>query len=277
MTSTSVFEIQLDEPLREAAMLLAPVAPATPDQTVVDTVILEAALLDEITAVDGARQAYRIRAEAGSRPLVRYVFTPSGGGLPEAAFVSQGSRFETLEPALAAQIAALASGADLASRVRAQLQAIADRFTYGRRDLHLGAQGEGLPAFGEEPTTGTCVDIHSVCVAALRAIGAPAAYVIGGWVREGDPDRPTGHCWLSLNVPDLPAAWDVSHHLEFGLGAIEPGLNPEPGRRFALSYGRAPVFEAGGGQIEILPALSGFHWADGPLAGVKLRTIGRFV
>lgn len=273
MTEAGVFEIALAEPLAGEALLLAPAPPETTHQTVVDTIILRAESLGPITATDGVREAYLLRAPAGARPVLRYGFDPSGAGLPAAAFASFGSGFEALSAELAAQI----TGNGPPAEPEGLLQSIADRFTYGHRGTHLGTGEAALPAFGAGQTTGSCVDIHSVCVAALRAAGVPAAYVIGGWVREGDADRPTGHCWIALDAPGVARDWDVSHHLEFGLGPVRPGLNPEPGRRFALSFGRAPCFRIDDALVEVLPALSGFHWASGPDAGRKLRTIGRFL
>lgn len=273
MKGAGVFEIALAEPLAGEALLLAPAPPDTADQTVVETIALEAEPLGQITAVDGVRVAYLLRAEAGARPVLRYGFEPSGPGLPAEAFHAHGSSFETLSPDLAAQI----SGFGTAGDVQGLLQAIADRFTYGHPGARVGAGLAAMPAFGPEQITGSCVDIHSICAAALRLVGVPAAYVIGGWVRDGDADRPTGHCWLALGAEGVAPAWDVSHHLEFGLGPVRPGLNPEPGQRFALSFGRTPRFAIEGGQVEVQPALSGFHWASGPQAGCKLRTIGRFL
>jgi hypothetical protein len=236
----------------------------------------EATLLEAVVARDGVRRALRLTARAGARPRIRYRFTPSGPDLPDAAYAGFGGRFETMSDDLAQTALALAPDGPAAVRAPRLLQALADRFVYGRRESHFGTGSDALPALDDGPTTGTCVDIHSVGVAALRAIGAPAAYLIGGYVAAGDPDRPTGHCWIRVRSPGVPADWDVSHHLEFGLGPVVPGLNPKPGRRFALSFGRAPRFGDGADEIEVLPALSGFHLAEGERRGLKLRTIGRF-
>ncbi len=277
MTADEAFEIALAEPLSADAVLLAPVAPDTPDQKVLGFDVREATVLETVVARDGVRRALRLTARAGARPRISYRFAPGGTDLPDAAYAGFGGRFETMSDELAQTALALAPDGPAAVRAPHLLQALADRFVYGHRETHLGTGAEALPALPEDgPATGSCVDIHSVSVAALRAMGVPAAYMIGGYVADGDPDRPTGHCWIRIQAPGVPADWDVSHHLEYGLGPIAPGLNPKPGRRFALSFGRAPLFDEADGAVEVLPALSGFHLAEGAERGRKLRTIGRF-
>jgi hypothetical protein len=157
------------------------------------------------------------------------------------------------------------------------MQFVADRFTYSKRAQYLGHGSEALDALDVcDLTTGNCVDMHTLGVAALRAIGVPAAYAIGRFVSAGMDAFPTGHCWLALDAgPGLPHHYDIAHHVEYDLGPVTPALNPMPGRRLALGIGRGLVFDGPDGSVE-LPSLSGFHRLDGPLRGEKVRTMGRF-
>jgi transglutaminase-like putative cysteine protease len=268
------FEITLDAPAAAAGTYIAPVAPDTPDQRVLETVFAGAAPVAMLRAGNSGQSAWVFRLAAGDAPMIRYRFAEGGGTWPDWAFRPAGTRFDAASPALSAEVAAgVPQGPD---RVAGVMQFVADRFSYGKRARYLGDELEAMPALGWDLNTGTCVDMHTVGVAALRAIGVEAVYVIGGFVYAGMPEYPTGHCWLNLRAAGASHHYDISHHVEYGLGKVTPALNPKPGRRFALGLGRGLVFEGPEGAVEI-PSLSGFYGLDGAARGSKLRTIGRFV
>ena len=262
------FEITLDAPVAAAGTYIAPVAPDTPDQLVLETRFGGVAPVAMLRAGNSGQSAWVFRLAAGDRPCVTYRFAEGGGRWPEWAFRPAGSRFDVASPALAAELAGVEGVAGV-------MQFVADRFSYGKRARHLGDDLDAMPGLGCDIHTGTCVDMHTVGVAALRAIGVEAVYVIGGFVYDGLAEYPTGHCWLNLRADGAAHHYDISHHVEYGLGAVTPALNPKPGRRFALGLGRGLVFDGPAGAVEI-PSLSGWYGLDGAARGVKLRTIGRF-
>jgi hypothetical protein len=69
--------------------------------------------------------------------------------------------------------------------------------------------------------------------------------------------------------------WDVSHHLKYGLGPSQPGYNPLPGTRFALTAGRDLRFELPGRSLAV-SILKGFVAADGE-QGLALPTTASLI
>lgn len=269
------FETFLSEPAALDGWALYPVPPDTAEQRVTATTFEGAEPERILRDTEGRVSAWLVRLIAGGPLTVRHAFEPEGPGLPEAAFVPGASQFDVASAALAEQIAALDLSSVPAQRCEAVIQFVADHFTYGKRDSALGVEDDAMPALACGLTPGTCVDMHSMAVAALRAAGLAAAYLIGGHVADYRTEHPTGHCWLNVRAEDTPHHWDISHHVQYGQRTITPVLNPRPGRRFALSHGRGLVFDGPEGAVSF-PALSGFHWVSGPLAGQKLSTMGRF-
>ncbi|WP_439545721.1 transglutaminase domain-containing protein [Sandarakinorhabdus sp.] len=272
---TEQFEVFLAEPVPYDGHGLYPVPPETHQQQVLQTSFDGAVPERVIRDADGRTSAWLLRLTAGAVVRVRHSFRPEGQGLPAAAFVPGASPFERASPALAAQIAALDLPAEPAARCQVVIQFVADHFEYGRRERALGADDPAMPALACGLTPGSCVDMHTAAVAALRAAGIAAAYVIGGHIAVGRTQHPTGHCWLNVQAPGTPPHWDISHHVQYGRRTITPVLNPRPGRRFALSHGRGLVFDGPDGPVAF-PSLSGVHLLTGPLVGQKLPTFARF-
>jgi transglutaminase-like putative cysteine protease len=271
----AIFEAFLEEPVPETGTYLFPVAPDTSEQKIVNVSFEGADPLEIVRDVQGRTKAYLFDLKKGDQPLIRHVFEEPGPGLREADFVPNLNGFEKPSDALMAQIARDLKDGPLNIRVPALIQYIADHFTYGARDQHLGAGEEAMPALECGLTPGTCVDMHTLAVAALRGIGVPAAYMMGVHVADGRTYWSTGHCWLNLRCEGVSHHWDISHHVQYGQRQITPVLNPKPGQRFTLSIGRGPEFDSGHGKVTY-PSLSGFHGLTGAKAGEKLRTLGRF-
>jgi hypothetical protein len=266
------------EPIPRSGTLVAPLPPDTWHQRVHAVDIDGAKVRGVLRANNAGQQAFVIAVEAGQTPTIRYVFDDRGPGLCAHAMTPVDSRFERVSAALLTQAQEAASVGPSAKRVARLMQFIADRFTYGDRPQLLGHETEELLALDVcDLTTGNCIDMHTVGVGALRAIGVSAAYVIGCFVEADKTNYLTGHCWINLDAgdPATPRHYDISHHVEYNLGPVTPALNPKPGQRFALGIGRGLVFDGLEGLVE-LPSLSGFHWIDGDTKGQKLRTIGRF-
>lgn len=271
----AVFETFLADPMPYGVYGLYPVPPETHHQRPLETEFEGAEPERVIRDLEGRTEAWLLRLRAGAMVRVRHAFVPTGAGLAAEAFVSGSSHFKRASDDLAAQVATLGLSADPAERCRAVIQFVADHFRYGHREVPLGAGDDAMPALECGLTPGSCVDMHTVAVAALSAAGIEAAYVIGGHIAEGRTQHPTGHCWINVRAEGAPPHWDISHHVQYGHRIITPALNPRPGRRFALSHGRGLVFSGAEGEIGF-PSLSGVHLLTGPKAGEKLVTLGRF-
>ena len=196
--------------------------------------------------------------------------------MPDSAFIPGETGFDIASDELALQVAAAIPDGTPSERVAALMQFIADHFTYGMRETYLGVGETAMTPLASGITIGTCVDMHTLGVAALRSIGVKAAYVVGCQIAEGKQDYFTGHCWLNTKAEGVPHHYDISHHVQYDAGPVTPALNPHPGRRFMLNYGRGPIFDGPEGPVQ-LPSLSGFHMATGDQKGQRLRTFGRFV
>ena len=269
-----VFEAFLEEPVPDAGLYLFPVAPNTWEQEIKSVSFEGADPQASVRDVQGRISAYQFALKAGEQPRVRIVFEEPGPGLNDAAFIPGQSAFERPSQALMDQVATEVADAPLQVRVPALIQFIGDHFTYGAREIDLGTGEDAMPALACGLTPGTCVDMHTLAVAALRAIGVPAAYIMGVHIAEAREQWSTGHCWLNLKCEGVCHHWDISHHVQYGIREITPMLNPKPGRRFALSIGRGHEFVGPDGTVSY-PSLSGFHGLTGPSAGQKLRTLAR--
>jgi hypothetical protein len=269
------FECHLEAPVVSAGDYVFPV-PINTNEQVIDKITFETnEPVGILKSLDDTTKAYRFALKEGDAPIVRITFDEPGPGLDDDHFVPRSSRFERPSEALIAQICQQFHELDLPLRIPRIIQFIADHFQYGQRESALGDDQAAVPALECGLTSGTCVDMHTVAVASLRALGVKAAYVMGGHVGSGKPSSPTGHCWINVRHEGVAHHWDISHHVQYDVRTITPDLNPKPGRRFALSIGRGHVFAGPEGEIEF-PALSGFHALSGALKGQKLRTIGKF-
>jgi Transglutaminase-like superfamily len=269
-------EVALEAPAETAVACLFPVAPDTSLQTVRETIFSGVEVAGRVWSSDGRVEAWHLRLRAGNVARVVHHFDQGGPGLPDAAFAARPHRLDTVSPALATQVARVAPHGPVCARAPAIIQWVADRFCYDKGGTSYGDGELAAPALADGPKAGTCVDMHTAAVAALRAAGIEAAYVIGVHVPEGRDSQRTGHCWINLRAHGVPTHWDISHHVQYGVSTITPAENPRPGRRFALGHTRAPVFDTPDGPLEIGPALNGFHLIEGPQRGLKAPTLARF-
>jgi Transglutaminase-like superfamily len=271
----SQFECHLEQPVPRAGNYLFPVPIDTSEQKIGQITFDGVEPTDTISSLDGVASAFRFALKEGDLPIVRIAFEEPGPGLSDWHFKPRETRFDRPSQALLEQISSQFTQMDLSTRVLHIIQFIADHFQYGQRDVALGDDEAAMPALECGLTFGTCVDMHTLAVAALRAIGVEAAYVMGGHVATEKQSSPTGHCWINVRHEGVAHHWDISHHVQYGVKIITPELNPKPGRRFALSIGRGHIFSGQDGEVEF-PALSGFQALTGDLKGKKLRTMGQF-
>ncbi len=176
---------------------------------------------------------------------VTWSFAPTPAAYPDRLFEVHASRHSRAAQALVDEAAAIGADLPQAERAIAIARATADRFTYGHPAERFTDGHTEIPALGCDITVGSCVDINTYFLAALRAVGIEAAYVTGFFFpaeKHGACDD--GHCWVLTRIDGLVAAWDIAHHLKLGTREILPALNPKPGFRAACFSGMGLDFPA---------------------------------
>ncbi|MEM9797095.1 MAG: transglutaminase domain-containing protein [Pseudomonadota bacterium] len=156
---------------------------------------------------------------------------------PDAVFRPKPSRYSRAADALMSEAHEMAGDrADLDAAI-AIACGTAERFTYGHPENRFNDGLEEIPALGCGLTEGSCVDINTYFIAALRAVGIEAGYVTGFYIPAEKGDHcEDGHCWVVTRIGGETQEWDVAHHLKMGSRAIRPGLNPKPGWRAACFH-----------------------------------------
>jgi hypothetical protein len=190
----------------------------------------------EIVESTTGQRAYRMIPER-HEISVEFGFAPSVGSYPDAIFTPHASRFTRYADELVAEIAGIADDLTGLERARAVACHVANRFTYGHPEKRFNDGFDVIPALGCGLTEGSCVDINTYFIAALRAAGIEAGYITGFFFpREKGDTCEDGHCWVVTRIDGTTAEWDIAHHLKLGTRDIRPGLDPKPGRRFACFH-----------------------------------------
>ncbi|WP_316862429.1 transglutaminase-like domain-containing protein [uncultured Cohaesibacter sp.] len=168
---------------------------------------------------------------------IMYEFEENGDRYPDALFTPHDSRFTRSADALISEAQSI--GVDLCGRDRiaAIACATAERFSYGHPARKYYDGCDEIPALGCGIAEGSCVDINTYFIASLRAAGFEAGYVAGYFFPKEKIDRCDDmHCWVVTRHDGVCHEWDIAHHLKMGRKDIEPGLNPKPGFRHAVSH-----------------------------------------
>ncbi len=162
---------------------------------------------------------------------------------PAAMFTPHPSRFTRFADDLVAEAKAVAGDLDGLDRAIAIACATAERFTYGHPEETFNQGLDAVPALGCGLVQGSCVDINTYFIAALRAAGIEAGYATGFFfpAEKGDHCE-DGHCWVVTRIDGKTQEWDIAHHLKLGTRQIKPGLNPKPGFRAACFHSMGLAF-----------------------------------
>lgn len=169
---------------------------------------------------------------------VRWDFGEQPGRYDDAVFTAHPSRHTRAAQALLDEVDQIAPGLDPLDRAEAIACATARRFTYGHPEHRFTDGLEEIPALGCGMAVGSCVDINTYFLAALRAAGIAAGYVTGFFFpQEKNGSCDDGHCWVVTRIDGQDLEWDIAHHLKMGTRVIRPGLNPKPGFRAACFHG----------------------------------------
>ncbi|MEO0751259.1 MAG: transglutaminase-like domain-containing protein [Pseudomonadota bacterium] len=188
------------------------------------------------TEATTGQRAYRL-APTSSDITITFQFDAASGAYPDKMFTPHPSRFTRFADDLLAEIEPVGRTLPAQERARAIACHVADLFTYGHPDEKFNDGYDAIPALGCGLTEGSCVDINTYFIAALRAAGIEAGYATGFFFPEEKNGMcDDGHCWVVTRTDGQTAEWDIAHHLKLGTRDIYPRLNPKPGRRFALFH-----------------------------------------
>ena len=115
---------------------------------------------------------------------------------------------------------------------------MAEKFTYGHPEERFNDGLDHVPVLGcDIQTPGSCVDINTYFIAALRAAGIEAGYALGYFfpAEKGDHCE-DNHCWVVTRTDGVVQDWDIAHHLKMGTRDIHPATNPKPGFRAGVGH-----------------------------------------
>ena len=229
------FHITYEAALDDGTQCLVPAGIVTPHARCTG-VTVNGSVLRTVLDVHGGQRVHVVVGTGGKLSLT-FAFTEDGGSYPEAMFAWRPSRYTRYADALLAEVAAIAPHAAAPDRARAIACATAERFTYGHPDVRFNDGLDEVPALGCGLTEGSCVDINTYFIAALRAAGLEAGYVTGFYFPADKGDWcEDGHCWVVTRIDGQVQEWDIAHHLKMGTRDIRPGLNPKPGFRVACCH-----------------------------------------
>lgn len=180
--------------------------------------------------------AYRLKPQARDLTIT-FCFDGAVGTYPDVMFTPHPSRFTRFADDLLAEIAPVGHHLTGSDRIRAIACHVAERFTYGHPDVKFNDGFDVVPALGCGLTEGSCVDINTYFLAALRAAGIEAGYVTGFFFpQEKAGTCEDGHCWVVTRIDGQTEEWDIAHNLKLGTREIRPNLNPKPELRFACFH-----------------------------------------
>lgn len=217
----------------DATEVLVPGGLVTPHGT---CMAIKSAEMTEVVESTTGQRAYRIIPER-EEISIAFRFTPSVGRYPDNVFAPHPSRYTLFADDLAAEVVEIAGDLTGPERARAVACHVAGRFTYGHPEKRFNDGFDVVPALGCGVAEGSCVDINTYFIAALRAAGIEAGYVTGFFFPEEKKGTcEDGHCWVVTRIDGGIAEWDIAHHLKLGTRDIRPGLNPKPGRRVACFH-----------------------------------------
>ena len=168
---------------------------------------------------------------------IEFNFDTAANAYPDIMFQPKPSRYSKFASDLVAEVDDVignASGYALLQHIACH---VAERFTYGHPDVAFNDEAQVIPALGCGIVQGSCVDINTYFLAALRSAGIDAGYVTGFFFpKEKQNTCDDGHCWVVTRHDGETLEWDIAHHLKMGTRDIQAGLNPKPGKRFACFH-----------------------------------------
>lgn len=219
-----------------ASTVLVPGGMQTPHGTCTH-VTADTGSLIPITEATTGQTALLLDGAGGTLVLTFHFDASLRGDYPEIMFHPHSSRFTRFAEALLEEAEAAGAGCTGVARAAAIASATAERFTYGHPEDRFNDGLDEVPALGCGLVEGSCVDINTYFIAALRAAGIKAGYATGFFFpADKDHHCTDGHCWVVTRIDGATQEWDIAHHLEMGTTRIAPGLNPGAGFRAATFH-----------------------------------------
>ena len=245
------------------AALLAPTGITTPYEGVSGLEIAGGRVTHILSETELGLTACLIEPDAPKTVLTYQItLAPVGAFYPDMAFAPRLTRYTQAADALAEasrEVAQKASGG--LAGITALVAEAEARFSYAHPEARFNDGTDEVPYLSCGMTPGSCVDINTYLVASLRAAGYEAAYFYGYFFPEergGMTDD--GHCWVATRHAGEILEWDIAHHIKAGLGPTQPGLNPRPGKRVAMTHSmghRYHLPEPDGGRSESMIKILG--------------------
>ncbi len=238
--------VSVDAGAARGGLLLAPLGLPTPYQCPVGLAVEGGSF--SLTGDKTTGQLAALIEPRGDRVALAYDFADGGPGYPEAIFRPHASRYSRPADALVTDALRIAASArDGHAGIEAIVADTASKFDYGHPEVRFYEGRDAVPHLACGLTEGSCVDINTYLVAALRAAGFEAGYVTGYFF----PEEKQGtcldmHCWVVTRHDGVVQEWDIAHHLKMGTRTICCGLNPKPGSRVALAHSMGLDFPAVG-------------------------------
>lgn len=168
---------------------------------------------------------------------VEFDFDDAPSDYPEKIFQPRQTKYTRYADDLVSEIHSVVgdlTGYALLKRIAGH---VAERFTYGHPETPFNHSTDIIPAIGCGMVEGSCVDINTYFLAALRSVGIEAGYITGFFFPEEKKNRcDDGHCWVVTRLNGEVLEWDIAHHLKMGTRDIDAGLNPKPGKRFGCFH-----------------------------------------
>lgn len=164
---------------------------------------------------------------------------------------------------------------DTAQTAQRIVEHTASLFEYGHEDERFNDGHDEVPVIACGTAKGSCIDINTYLISALRVANIPTVYFAGYFFpQERGGITNDMHCWVATWIDGTWHEWDIAHHMKMGLGPkdVRPGYNPKPGTRFAITYGRGLQFDIDGLELT-LSHLSEPLWlyADGSTQKAKIE------
>lgn len=267
--------IEVEDWNQEAQGLLIPQAITTPYQEFAGLKIAsdgQQRVVRETTSEQAA-----IWLSGASQGLeITYAFTDSGVAMPPNRFVSFDNRYTRASLDMHQIIENLVDN-NQAQTVQNIVTHTAGLFEYGHVDQRFNDGHDEVPVIACGTAKGSCIDINTYLISALRVADIPTVYFAGYFFPEERGGVTNDmHCWVSTWVDGAWLEWDIAHHMKLGLGPdeVRPGYNPKPGRRYALTYGRGLTFNLDGMELA-LSHLSEPMWVHSDGSAQKAKIIAR--
>ena len=228
------FTIEVTVP-RGTGLVLAPQGLSSPAGTLTAFKAIGAAAREIRESETG--QIAIAAEQSGTETVFRYSFDRHPFPYSDEMFRPTNSRYVRAADTLIEETRDMAQGASGLEAARRIACEVAERFTYGHPETRFNDGLDHVPALGCGLTEGSCVDINTYFIAALRANGIEAGYVTGFFfpAEKGDWCEDM-HCWVVTRIGRETQDWDIAHHLKLGTRDILPARNPKPGFRLAMAH-----------------------------------------